>query len=113
MIAAAKGYKLIVTLPASVAREKINDMEAYGARAVLCPGVPFADSRHYFHTAGRIAKETENAIFTNQFNNLANCLAHFEGTAPEIWEQSGHKVDAFLAAAGTGGTISGCSQYLK
>ena len=86
MIAAAKGYKLIVTLPASVAREKINDMEAYGARAVLCPGVPFADSRHYFHTAGRIAKETENAIFTNQFNNLANCLAHFEGTAPEIWE---------------------------
>ena len=113
LVAAAKGYAAVMAMPATIAQEKINAMRVLGARVVLCPGVPFTDARHYFHRAAAIAAETDNAIFTNQFDNLANMRCHLEGTAPEIWRQSGGKVDGFVCAAGTGGTIAGCSAFLK
>jgi cysteine synthase A len=75
--------------------------------------VPFSNEGNYYHVASNFAKSQDNALFTNQFENLANCRAHYEGTAPEMWIQSGHKIDGFICSAGTGGTISGCSQYLK
>ena len=86
MIAAAKGYKAIMVMPGSIAREKIDNVEMYGATAVLCPGVPFSNDQHYFHTAARMARQMDNALFTNQFDNDANFRAHYEGTAPEIWK---------------------------
>ena len=112
-MAAAKGYNAVMAMPSTIAREKIDGMRLLGARVVLCPGVPFTDGRHYFHRAAAIAAETDNAIFTNQFGNLANMRCHLEGTAPEIWRQAGGKVDGFVCAAGTGGTIAGCSAFLK
>lgn len=65
MIAAAKNYRAIMVMPGSIAKEKIDNVEMYGAKAVLCPGVPFSNDQHYFHTAARMAKETSNCLFTN------------------------------------------------
>lgn len=86
MIAAAKGYKSIICLPQGIAQEKIDNVEVFGAKVVKCPSVPFSNDQHYFHTAARIARESPNFIFTNQFDNIANYMSHFEGTAPEIWK---------------------------
>ena len=80
---------------------------------IVCPDVPITDQRYYLHTAARLAKETENAIYTNQHDNLANQHAHYTGTGPEIWRQTGNQLDVFLAASGSGGTLCGCSKYLK
>jgi cysteine synthase A len=113
LVAAAKGYKCILCMPAATSPEKVKSMEAFGAEVVLCPAVPFTDARHYFHVAAARAKALDNAVYTNQFNNLQNMNAHLEGTGPEIWRQSQGQVDGFVCSAGTGGTISGCSQYLK
>jgi cysteine synthase A len=101
-----------------IAAEKIEMMRTFGAEVILTPAVPFTDSQHYFHRAARVAYEgnlkNENShFFTNQFENLASSRAHFEGTAPEIWEQSRHSVDGFVCASGTGGTISGCARFFK
>ena len=113
MIAALKGYKTLMVQPARISQEKKDEIEVLGAENVVCPNVPFTDPRHFFHTAARLAKERSNCFFTNQFDNEANFKAHFEGTGPEIWEQTGKKIDAFVHSSGTGGTIAGVSTYLK
>ena len=114
LVASAKGYKTIFAMPASLAEEKINTMKTLGAEVILTPGVPFSDPRHYFHVAAKKAAESRNIFFTNQFENTANAMAHYQGTAPEIWEQTGGgKIDGFVCSSGTGGTIGGISKYLK
>ncbi|GAB5360611.1 hypothetical protein AAMO2058_000642200 [Amorphochlora amoebiformis] len=113
MVAAAKGYKSVMAMPRTIAKEKIDAMKIFGAQVILTPSVPFTDNRHYFHTARRVAEETPGGFFTNQFENLANMRSHIEGTGPEIWSQAQEKVDGFICSAGTGGTISGVSQFLK
>jgi cysteine synthase A len=112
LVAAARGYSTCFTMPSNISQDKINLMQTLGARVVLQPVVPFDDPQHYYHTAERLAKE-ENAVFLNQFENLSNYSAHFNSTAPEIWSQTQSNIDAFVSSAGTGGTISGCSNYLK
>jgi cysteine synthase A len=113
IVANAKGYKTIFAMPKSIAKEKIDTMKTYGATTILTPGVPFSDERHYFHVAAKLAAENEGYFFTNQFENLSNSQAHFESTAPEMYQQLEGKLDGFVCAAGTGGTIGGISAYLK
>lgn len=113
LVCAAKGYRSIMAMPASIAREKIEAMQTFGAEILPCPSVPFTDNRHYYHTARRAAEAHPGGVFLNQFENEANFRSHLEGTAPEIWAQAGGRVDGFVCAAGTGGTISGVSQFLK
>eukprot|EP00698_Gefionella_okellyi_P008662 TRINITY_DN215_c0_g1_i1.p1 TRINITY_DN215_c0_g1~~TRINITY_DN215_c0_g1_i1.p1 ORF type:complete len:341 (+),score=63.61 TRINITY_DN215_c0_g1_i1:81-1103(+) len=113
LVGRAKGYKTVMVMPENIAVEKIDMMRLLGSEVILQPAVPFKDERHYYHTAARIASERENAVFTNQFESLANAQAHIESTGPEIWQQSGHRVDGFVCSAGTGGTIGGLSRYFR
>lgn len=118
-------------MPENVAKAKIDYMRVLGAEVHVQPLVPFGDPKHYFQTAEAIAKEC-GGLFTNQFENSANYLAHFSGTGPEIYSQTDHNVDIFVSAAGTGnfylwnfvtlcnnvcspigGTIGGISMFLK
>jgi cysteine synthase A len=112
-LAPERGYKCLIVMPNNLAREKTDTLKALGCELVLVPPVLFSDENHFFHTAGRLAKEKSGRFWANQFENMANYRAHFETTAPEIYEQMNGKIDAFVAAAGTGGTIAGVSVYLK
>jgi len=113
MFAAARGYQSLMTMPDYISVDKQNAMRMYGAEILLCPPVAFDDPRHFYHTAARLGKETPNAFFANQFENLANFRAHYNGTGPEIWSQTGHRVDGICLSSGTGGTIAGLSNFLK
>ncbi|RIV83184.1 cysteine synthase A [Aurantiacibacter xanthus] len=113
LVANAKGYKTIIVMPDNQSAEKMATLRALGAELVLVPPTKFADPNHFVHTSRRLAEETEGAIWANQFDNVANRRAHIESTAPEIWEQLGHKVSGFTCAAGTGGTIAGVALGLK
>jgi len=113
MMAASRGYRTIMTMPDYVSTDKQNAMKIYGAKVVLCPPVGFDKPEHFYHTAKRIAEETPNAFWANQFENLANFRAHYNTTAPEIWRQTGGVIDGICLASGTGGTIGGLSAYLK
>jgi cystathionine beta-synthase len=94
--------------------EKIRALRAYGAKVVITPtNVAPEDPRSYYSVARRIANETPNAFYANQYHNQSNPRAHYQTTGPEIWQQLEGKVDAFISAAGTGGTISGTGKYLK
>ncbi|MDB5096273.1 MAG: cysK, cysteine synthase [Cyanobacteria bacterium RYN_339] len=113
MLANARGYRTIITIPDNQTQEKIDFLRLLGAEVHAVPVVPFANQQHFCHQARRLAEGLPNAIFADQFNNLANRRAHYETTGPEIWAQTGGKVDALVAAAGTGGTISGAGLFLK
>jgi len=114
MIAAIKGYKAILTMPDKVSKEKQDALKAYGAQIVVCPTAAAHDSpEHYVNVAKRIAAETPNSYRINQYDNLKNPEAHYQSTAPEIWEQTGGNLDVFIASGSTGGTISGVGKYLK
>jgi cysteine synthase len=107
-----RGYKIAVAMPATQAREKFEFLEALGVQIFKTPVVPFTDERHFFHTAGRLAEE-HGWFWANQFENEANADIHQTTTGPEIWEQAEGKVDVLIAAAGTGGTLAGVSEYLR
>ncbi len=113
LVANAKGYKTIIVMPDNQSREKMATLRALGAELVLVPPAPFANAGHFVHTSRRIAEETEGAVWANQFDNIANRKAHIYGTAEEIWEQTGGRIDGFTCAAGTGGTIAGVGLGLK
>lgn len=117
MIAAIKGYRAILVMPDKVSMEKQNALTAYGAEIVVCPTAAPPDApEHYVNTAIRIASEIPGSYRINQYDNKMNPEAHYYSTAPEIWKQCcqyGNKIDYFVAAASTGGTISGISKYLK
>ena len=112
--AALKGYKCIFTMPDKMSQEKVRLLKAFGAEVIITPtAVPPDHPDNYVMMAKRIARETPNAILADQFNNDANPEAHYALTGPELWEQTEGKITHFVAAAGTGGTITGVGRYLK
>ncbi len=109
-----KGYKLVCVLNDKQSKEKMDILRAVGAEVVVCPtAVDPDDPRSYYSVSKRLAKETPNSWYVNQYDNLANRLAHYESTGPEIWEQTKGKITHFVVGVGTGGTISGVGKYLK
>ena len=108
-----KGYKCLIVIPDTQSQEKIDALRTLGAEVRTVPAVPYKDPNNYVRLSGRLAAEIPNAIWANQFDNLANRQAHYETTAPEIWQQTGGKVDGWVAATGTGGTFAGVAMYLK
>jgi cystathionine beta-synthase len=114
MIGAAKGYKVIITVSEKVSDEKKATFQAYGAQIIVCkPTTLIDDPEGYWARAQQIAKETPNSYMLNQYFNLVNMEAHYHLTGPEIWQQTHGWITHFCAAAGSGGTISGVSRYLK
>ncbi|HEY9517283.1 MAG TPA: pyridoxal-phosphate dependent enzyme [Gemmatimonadaceae bacterium] len=112
--AALKGYRCIFTMPDKMSQEKVRLLKAFGAQVIVTPtAVPPDHPDNYVMTAKRIASETPNAILANQFYNDANPQAHYDTTGPELWEQTEGRITHFVAAAGTGGTITGVGRYLK
>jgi len=109
-----KGYKLICVLSDKQSKEKMDILRAVGAEVVVCPtAVEPDDPRSYYSVSKRLAEETPNSWYVNQYDNPSNTLAHYEQTGPEIWEQTEGKITHFVVGVGTGGTISGVSKYLK
>jgi cystathionine beta-synthase len=114
MVAAIKGYKCIFVMPDKISEEKRATLRAYGARVVITPtGVEPDDPRSHYMVAAKFVEITPNNYYTNQYHNPANPKIHYETTGPEIWEQTGGKIDCFVGGAGTGGTLSGVGRYLK
>lgn len=109
----AKGYKCLVVIPDTQSQEKIDALRTLGAEVRTVPAVPYKDPNNYVRLSGRLAAEMENAIWANQFDNLANRRSHYETTGPEIWQQTDGKVDAWVTSTGTGGTLAGVAMYLK
>lgn len=109
----AKGYKCLIVIPETQSQEKIDTLRTLGAEVRTVPAVPYKNPNNYVKVSGRLAEEMDNAIWANQFDNLANRQAHYETTGAEIWEQTDGKIDAWVAATGTGGTYAGVAMYLK
>lgn len=112
-IAAQRGYRCLIVMPNNQAQEKYDTLKAYGVELVTVAPCPFANENHFYHTAKRLAAERPNSFWANQFENTANYKAHYQTTAPEIWQQMNENLDAFISAVGTGGTLAGVSCFLK
>ncbi|RFM28933.1 pyridoxal-phosphate dependent enzyme [Deminuibacter soli] len=114
LAAVVKGYKCIFTTTDKQSKEKIDILKAVGAEVIVCPtNVEPDDPKSYYSVARRLAREIPNAYHFNQYDNLANRLAHYETTGPEIWEQTEGKITHLVCTAGTGGTVTGTAMYLK
>ena len=118
LVGNALGYRSVIVIPETQSQEKKDMLRLCGAELIEVPAVPYADDNNYVKYSGRLAeelneKEPNGAIWANQFDNVANRQAHLEGTGPEIWEQTEGKVDAFICAIGTGGTVAGVGMALK
>ena len=118
LVGASMGFKSVIVIPDSQSQEKKDMLRLAGATLVEVPPKPYRDDNNYIKYAARLAAELaettpEGAIFANQFDNTANRRAHVEMTGPEIWEQTGGKVDGFICAAGTGGTVAGVAEALQ
>jgi cysteine synthase A len=109
----AKGYKCLIIIPDTQSQEKIDLLRTLGAEVRTVPAVPYKDPNNYVRLSGRVAEEMDNAIWANQFDNLANRQAHYETTGMEIWQQTDGKIDAWVSATGTGGTFGGVTLLLK
>ena len=114
MVSIIKGYKCILAVSNKTKKEKIASFKALGAPVSICPAnVPADDPRSYYEVAKRIASETPNSIYINQYFNELNIDAHYQTTGPEIWEQTEGKITHLIACTGTGGTLSGSAKFLK
>ncbi|KAG6595768.1 Cysteine synthase [Phytophthora cinnamomi] len=114
LLGASRGYKTLLTMPDITAKEKVQMMKTMGAEVHVLPTTSMSDKEnHFFHVARRLADTTPNAYCPNQFDNVANMRAHYEGTAPEIWRQVDGEIDGFVTSAGTSGTIAGMSRFFK
>jgi cystathionine beta-synthase len=114
MLAAVRGYKCVFVMPDKMSQEKVSNLRAFGARVVMCPtAVDADDPRSYYKVSRRIADETPNSFYANQYHNPANPEAHYVWTGPEIWKQTEGDFEVFVAGMGTGGTVSGVGKYLK
>ena len=109
----AKGYKCLIIIPETQSQEKMDALRTLGAEVRPVPAVPYKNPNNYVKLSGRLAAEMENAIWANQFDNLANRQAHYETTGPEMWQQTEGKIDAWVSATGTGGTYAGVAMFLK
>ena len=112
-ICAARGYKCVIVIPDNQSEEKMELLRILGAEVRPVPPKPYKDDDNYQKIAGRLAAATPNAIWANQFDNVINRQAHYESTGPEIWRDTHGKVDAFVSAVGTGGTLAGTARFLK
>ena len=113
MVCSALGYRCKIVMPRTQSQEKKDAVKLLGAELVEVDAVPYANPNNYVHFSERLAKETPNAIWANQFDNTANRDAHVQSTGPEIFEQTDGKVDGFICAVGSGGTLGGVSLALK
>ncbi len=118
LVADAMGFKTVIVIPETQSREKKDTLKVMGARLVEVPAVPYKNPNNYVKYSARLAERLngtlpEGAIWANQFDNVANRRGHIETTAEEIWSQTGGKVDGFICAVGTGGTLGGVSMGLK
>jgi cysteine synthase A len=109
----ARGYKCVIYMPNTQSQGKINHLRLLGAEVYPVPAVAFENPENYNHQAKRHAEKLDNAVWTNQFDNVANREAHLQTTGPEIWAQTNGTVDAFTCATGTGGSLAGVTRYLK
>ncbi|MGB0626597.1 MAG: cysteine synthase A [Alphaproteobacteria bacterium] len=117
-VANALGYRTVIVIPETQTQEKKDALRQAGAELIEVPAVPYKDPNNYIKQSGRLAeelaeKEEAGAIWANQFDNVANRQGHFDTTGPEIWEQTDGKLDGFICAVGTGGTLAGVGMYLK
>jgi len=118
MVGRALGYKVVIVFPRTQSKEKADAIELMGAELIKVDAVPYSNPNHYARYSGQLAEELNasepnGAIWANQFDNVENRNAHAQTTGPEIWDQTGGKIDAFVAAVGSGGTIAGVSDALK
>jgi len=114
LAAIVKGYQLICVSTDKQSKEKFDILRAVGAEVIVCPtNVASEDPRSYYSTSKRIAEETPNSWYVNQYDNPSNSIAHYQQTGPEIWDQTNGKITHFVVGVGTGGTISGVGKYLK
>jgi len=118
LVANARGYRTVIVIPQTQSEEKKQALRMYGADLREVPAVAYANPNNYVKVSGRLAEaiarvEPAGAIWANQFDNVANRRAHLETTGPEIWEQTAGRVDAFICAVGTGGTLAGVGMFLK
>jgi cysteine synthase A len=118
MVGKALGYRSTIVIPRSQSQEKKDAIRLYGAELVEVDAVPYANEMNYVKYSGRLAatldaKEPNGAVWANQFDNTANRQAHLEGTGPEIWAQTGGRIDGFISAIGSGGTLAGVAQALR
>src|SRR5881394_2763893 len=112
MVGQAKGYRTVIVIPETQSVEKITLLRTLGAEVITVPEKPYTDPGNYYRQAQRLAQEN-GWYWANQFDNVANRLAHFRTTGPEIWEQTRGEVTGFVASVGTGGTLAGTSLFLK
>ncbi len=118
LVANVLGFKTVIVIPETQSQEKKDTLRLFGAELIEVPAVPYKDPNNYVKYSGRLAEELNEtspngAVWANQFDNTANRRAHYEGTGPEIWDQTGGRVDGFVSAVGTGGTLAGVSMALK
>jgi cysteine synthase A len=118
VVASARGYRTLIVIPETQSQEKKDMLRLCGAELVEVPALPQANPNNYQQVGRRLAvqlrrSEPNGVLFADQWNNLDNAKAHYESTGPEIWEQTGGKVDGFVCSVGTGGTLAGISRYLK
>jgi cysteine synthase A len=118
MVADAMGFKTVIVIPETQSQEKKDALRLYGAELIEVPAKPYKNPNNYVKFSGRLAQKLAaelpgGAVWANQFDNVANRRAHIETTGPEIWEQTGGKVDGFICAVGSGGTLGGVSMALK
>ena len=118
VVASARGYRTLIVIPDTQSQEKKDMLRLCGAELIEVPALPYSNPNNYQHVGRRLAdelKQTEKngVIFADQWNNLDNRKAHYVSTGPEIWEETGGKIDGFICAIGTGGTVAGVAQYLR
>ncbi len=118
VVASARGYRTLIVIPETQSQEKKDMLRLCGAELVEVPALPYSNPNNYQHVGRRLAdrlrkSEPKGVLFADQWNNLDNSKAHYESTGPEIWEQTGGRIDGFICSVGTGGTLSGVSRYLK
>src|SRR6202790_3627657 len=118
VVASARGYRTLILIPDTQSQEKKDALRLCGAELVEVPALPYANPNNFQHVGRRLAdrlrkSEPNGVLFADQWNNLDNSKAHYESTGPEIWEQTGGKLDGFICSIGTGGTLAGVSAYLR
>ena len=118
VVASARGYRTLIVIPDTQSQEKKDTLQLCGAELVEVPALAYSNPNNYQHVGRRLAdqlreSEPHGVLFADQWNNLDNAKAHYDSTGPEIWEQTGGKLDGFICSVGTGGTLAGISRYLK